>query len=583
MTQGSDRLEEKGRSGPGIKIQLFDTTLRDGTQGEGVSFSAEDKLKIARKLDEFGIDFIEGGWPGSNPKDVEFFQRARDLSLQRALLVAFGSTRRARVHVEDDANLRAIVATGVRGAAIFGKTWDLHVTEALRTTLDENLRMISESVAYLRSQGLRVIYDAEHFFDGYKSDPEYALETLRAAAEAGAEILVLCDTNGGTLPHEVEAIVARVRDSLSTPLGIHAHNDSGVAVANSLAAIRAGAVHVHGTINGYGERCGNADLIQVICNLQLKLGYDCVPPEKLRSITELSRYVSELANRVPYDAQPFVGRSAFAHKGGIHVSAVLRKPECYEHIRPEWVGNRRRVLVSELSGASNVAYKIDEYSLGLEKDSPLLRQVVDEVKRMEHEGYSFEGAEGSFELLLKKTAGGYAPYFHLMGLRLITDKRDNGKFGAAEATIKVRVGQQVLHTVAEGNGPVNALDNALRKALEQAYPSLREIQLTDYKVRVIDGDRATAAKVRVLIESAARGRTWGTVGVSTNILEASWQALVDSIEYGLKALGVEALPTATDENPASAGGVNPPAADGRATLANAVQEAPARAVDERAS
>lgn len=567
------------------KIQLFDTTLRDGTQGEGVSFSAEDKLKIARRLDEFGIDFIEGGWPGSNPKDVEFFERARDLSLKRALLVAFGSTRRARVHVEDDANLRAIVATGVKGAAIFGKTWDLHVTEALRTTLDENLRMIGDSVAYLRSQGLRVIYDAEHFFDGYKSDPEYALETLRAAAEAGAEVIVLCDTNGGTLPHEVEAIVAHVRERIPAPLGIHAHNDSGVAVANSLAAVRAGVVHVHGTINGYGERCGNADLIQVICNLQLKLGYDCVPAEMLGTITELSRYVSELANRAPYDAQPFVGRSAFAHKGGIHVSAVLRNPESYEHIRPEWVGNQRRVLVSELSGASNVAYKIDEYALGLEKDSPLLRQVVDEVKRMEHEGYSFEGAEGSFELLLKKKAGGYTPYFHLMGLRLITDKRDNGKFGVSEATIKVRVGEQVLHTVAEGNGPVNALDHALRKALRKAYPTLREIQLTDYKVRVIDGDRATAAKVRVLIESAAQGRTWGTVGVSTNILEASWQALVDSIEYGLMTLGVEPVPAVAGE--AGGDGAGQPtqavSAEEGAAPASEARKAPAGAVDERAS
>lgn len=527
-------LRPRREEGP--TIQIFDTTLRDGTQGEGVSFSAADKLKIARKLDAFGIHFIEGGWPGSNPKDIEFFRLAAKETFRQAMVVAFGSTRRAGVAVEDDLNVRAIVQTGVRGAAIFGKSWDLHVTDALRTTLDENVRMIADTVAYLKSRGLYVIYDAEHFFDGYKANRAYALETIQAAAEAGADVIALCDTNGGSLPYEVKEIVADVRERISTPIGIHAHNDGGLAVANTLAAVRAGAVHVQGTINGYGERCGNVDLVQVIANLQLKMGYRCVPPEKLRGLTDLSRHVSELANRVPNDYQPFVGRSAFAHKGGIHVSAVLRNPQSYEHVPPESVGNERRVLVSELSGASNVVYKIEEFDLDVDKDSPALREVVQQVKRLEHEGYYFEGAEASFKLLLYKALGRYKPAFQLLGLRLMTDKRDNGHFGMAEATIKLKVGEQILHTVAEGNGPVNALDHALRKALEQVYPELREIKLTDYKVRVIDGNSGTGAKVRVLIESAARGRSWGTVGVSTNILEASWQALVDSVEYGLMVL-----------------------------------------------
>ncbi len=518
----------------GQAIELYDTTLRDGTQGEGISLSADDKLKIAARLDRFGIHFIEGGWPGSNPKDVAFFARARELRLEHARLAAFGSTRRARVRPEDDANLQAILAAGVGVATIFGKSWDFHVRQALRTTLAENLAMIEESVAFLRSRGLDVIYDAEHFFDGYKSDREYALQTLEAAVRGGARTVVLCDTNGGSLPHEVFEIVQAVRARLpGVPLGIHAHNDCGLGVANSLMAVRAGATHVQGTMNGYGERTGNADLVQVIPNLQLKMGYQCVCPEQLAQLTELSHFVSELANVAPDPRQPFVGRSVFAHKGGIHVSALLRHPETYEHIRPELVGNTRRVLVSELSGVSNIIYKAREYGIELREGEPGLRRVVEQVKALEHEGYHFEGAEASFELLLKKALGLYQPFFELLGVRVILEKHRPDGMQPAEATIKVRVGERVLHTAAEGNGPVNALDHALRKALEDPYPAIRHMSLTDYKVRVLDGEAGTAARVRVLITSTADGRSWGTVGVSANIIEASWRALVDSIEYGL--------------------------------------------------
>ncbi|MBO8141689.1 MAG: citramalate synthase [Firmicutes bacterium] len=526
----------------GESIELFDTTLRDGTQGEGVSFSADDKVRIARRLDRFGIHYIEGGWPGSNPKDAEFFQRMREVALENAQLTAFGSTRRAGVAPEDDGNLQAILASGVRVASIFGKSWDFHVTNALGTTLEENLAMIGDSVGYLRANGLEVIYDAEHFFDGYKRNRAYALETLQAALESGARTLVLCDTNGGTLPEEVYEIVSAVREALpGARLGIHAHNDCGLGVANTLAAVRAGARHVQGTINGFGERCGNADLIQVIPNLQLKMGYGCVSAEQLRTLTELSRYVSELANRAPVDNHPFVGKSVFAHKGGIHVSAVLKAPETYEHIPPEVVGNERRVLVSELSGGSNVIYKARQYNIRLDKDSPALKEVVATIKSLEHQGYYFEAAEGSFELLVKKAIGAYRPYFSLEGLRLIIEKDDMAAEPSAEAIIKVRVGDEVVHTAAEGNGPVNALDNALRKALLDVYPALARIHLTDYKVRVLNEDAGTGAKVRVLIQTACDGRSFGTVGVSSNIIEASWIALVDSVEYGLMACGVEPM------------------------------------------
>lgn len=523
------------------RVQLFDTTLRDGTQGEGVSFSAEDKVRIAKRLDEFGIDFIEGGWPGSNPKDVEFFRLMRDVPLRHSRLTAFGSTRRAGVAAEDDVNLAAIVASGVSVASIFGKSWDFHVTEALGTTLTENLAMIEDSVAYLRGQGLDVIYLAEHFFDGYKNNSAYALQAVQTAAKAGAGVVVLCDTNGGTMPDEIFDIVTVVCTSVPATIGIHAHNDCGLGVANSLAAVKAGARHVQGTMNGFGERNGNADLVQIIPNLQLKMGYDCVAPDNMRRLTALSRYVSELANQEPDPRHPFVGKSTFAHKGGIHVSAVLKHPETYEHIDPQLVGNERRVLVSELSGGSNVIYKAKEYGIDLDKNAPALRTVVDTVKELEHQGYYFEGAEGSFELLLKKALGEYEPYFNLESLRLIIEKDDMEEEPAAEAVIKVRIGGETIHTAAAGNGPVNALDNALRKALLDSYPAVASMHLSDYKVRVLDEDAATAAKVRVLIQTKGRDRSWGTVGVSTNIIEASWIALVDSVEYGLMAHGVKPM------------------------------------------
>lgn len=520
------------------RIQLFDTTLRDGTQGEGISFSADDKVRIAKRLDEFGIDYIEGGWPGSNPKDVEFFETVRDVSFTHARLSAFGSTRRAGVAAADDANLQAIIASGAGVASIFGKSWDFHVTNALGTTLEENLSMIRDSVRYLKEAGLEVLYLGEHFFDGFKRNEAYAKQTVAAAAEAGADVIVLCDTNGGSMPEEIFDIVRAICQLVPTTVGIHAHNDCGLGVANTLAAVKAGARHVQGTINGFGERNGNADLVQIIPNLQLKLGYECVTDEQMRTLTDLSRYVSELANQSPDHRHPFVGKSTFAHKGGIHVSAVLKHPETYEHIDPELVGNERRVLVSELSGGSNVLYKAKAYGIELDKNSPALREVVAAVKSLEHEGYYFEAAEGSFELLLKKALGDYERYFALEGLRLIIEKDSMDGEPGAEAVIKVRIGDEIVHTAAAGNGPVNALDNALRKALLDCYPELAEIHLTDYKVRVLDEDAATGAKVRVLIQTAGCGRSWGTVGVSTNIIEASWIALVDSVEYGLMALGV---------------------------------------------
>jgi 2-isopropylmalate synthase len=515
-------------------VEIFDTTLRDGSQAEGISFSVEDKLRVAQKLDHLGVAYIEGGWPVSNDKDREFFRRARDLQWRNALITAFGSTRRGGIPCEEDANLRALVESGAPAAAIFGKSWDLHVTEALRVPLEENLRMIEESVAYLVAAGQRVIYDAEHFFDGYKANPQYALETLEAARRGGAQILVLCDTNGGTLPSEVSRIVGVVLEKLQHPVGIHAHNDSGCGVANSIAAVEAGASQVHGTINGYGERCGNANLCSVIPTLELKLGIQCLPDGSLQHLTNVSRFVDEIANVVPDDRQPYVGKSAFAHKGGIHVDAILKHERTYEHIRPELVGNERRVLISELSGASNVVAKAQKHGLDLTKGSPEARAVLHDVVRLENEGYSFESAEGSFELLLKKHTGGYRKLFDLLSFRVIIEKRHPDEEPITEATLKIRVGDEVRHTVGEGDGPVHALDTALRKALLVFYPDLDEIKLTDFKVRVINSGAGTAAKVRTVIDSQdSEGRMWSTVGVSTNLIEASWQALVDSVEYGL--------------------------------------------------
>ncbi|GGK29266.1 citramalate synthase [Caldalkalibacillus thermarum] len=512
------------------RVYLYDTTLRDGTQGEGISLSVEDKLKIVHKLDEMGIDYIEGGWPGSNPKDMEFFEQVKHVRLNHAKITAFGSTRRAGIPAREDANLQKILHSGVQAVAIFGKTWDFHVTEALQTTLDENLSMISESVQFLKENGLEVIFDAEHFFDGYKHNPDYALQAIQAAEAAGADCITLCDTNGGSLPQEIEAIVQEVVRRLSVPVGIHCHNDGELAVANTLAAVRAGARHIQGTINGYGERCGNANLISVIPNLQLKMGYQCIPEEHMKRLTSLAKYVHEVANQVPPSNQPFVGKSAFAHKGGIHVSAVLKHPETYEHIPPELVGNKRRVLVSELSGQSNVLYKAKEWNYDLNKDGSRSREIIAKIKEKEHQGYHYEAAEASFELLVKQALGELKDYFTLDHFKVFVEKTGSETF-TTEAVIKLHVNDQVVHTAAEGNGPVNALDHALRKALEEFFPMIKNMYLSDYKVRVLDEANATASKVRVLIESSDGKEKWSTIGVSTNIIEASWYALIDSVRY----------------------------------------------------
>ncbi|MCK8816158.1 citramalate synthase [Natroniella sulfidigena] len=514
-------------------VQIYDTTLRDGTQREGISYSTEDKLNITKKLDQLGIDYIEGGWPGSNPKDIEYFKSVKKLDLKSAKITAFGSTRRANIKPEDDQNLQAILDSGVEVATIFGKTWDLHVTEALKTTLEENLEMIESSVRYLKEEGLEVHFDAEHFFDGYQANSDYALQVLKAAQAGGADTLVLCDTNGGRMPFEIINIITVIKEKVDVPLGIHAHNDAEVAVANSLAAYEIGVEHIQGTINGFGERCGNANLSSLLPNLKLKYGVDFITDEQLRKLTETSRYINEVANLTPSSHKPYVGTSAFAHKGGIHVSAILKEPKTYEHINPELVGNQREVLVSELSGKSNLVYKAKELGIDLEEEGTDLSQVLAQIKELEHQGYYFEGAEASFRLLIERATGAYEKLFDLEGVRIITEKTEEVNPNS-EATIKVRVNGHRVHTAAEGEGPVNALDYALRKALLQFYPELEEIQLIDYKVRVLDGNDGTAAKVRVLIESSDGQETWGTVGASTNIIEASWQALVDSIEYGIK-------------------------------------------------
>lgn len=514
------------------KIDIYDTTLRDGSQREGVSLSVNDKLKITEKLDEFGISYIEGGWPGSNPKDIEFFRRAMKLKLKHARLCAFGSTRKPGIDAADDQNLRALIEAGPETITLFGKSWDFHVHDALKTSLDENLAMIKDSIAYLKSLGRKVIFDAEHFFDGYMANPDYALATIEAAAVGGADVIVLCDTNGGLMPWDLKTVLAKVKVRVKVPLGIHVHDDAGMATANSLLAVREGITQIHGTINGYGERCGNANLCTIIPNLQLKMGLQVVSPEQLRGLTKLSRFVAEQANIAPADQQPYVGFNAFAHKGGIHVDAVSKKPATYEHADPEGIGNQRRILVSELSGRSNISLKTNHQHLKLARDHPETASVLQRIKELEHYGYQFEGAEGSFELLVLKMMKAYQPLFKLEGFRLIIEKREDGQL-YSEATIKVRVGDVQVHTAAEGNGPVNALDNALRKALEGIYPALKKIKLTDFKVRVIDGVDGTGAQVRVLIESRDEDISWGTVGVSPNVIEASWIALVDSLEYGL--------------------------------------------------
>lgn len=514
-------------------IKLYDTTLRDGSQGEDINFSVEDKILIAKKLDEIGIHYIEGGWPGSNPKDMQFFKEIKSVPLFNSKIVAFGSTCRPGTRPDIDPNIRALIEAGTPAVTIFGKSWDLHVTEALNINLKQNLEIIYESIKYLKNYISEVIFDAEHFFDGFKNNPEYSLETLKVAEEAKADWIVLCDTNGGTLPYEIEGIIKEVKNRISTPLGIHVHNDTELAVANSILAVREGVKLVQGTINGYGERCGNANLCSIIPNLKLKMGFNCITDEQLKKMTEVSRFVSELANLPHPKSLPYVGESAFAHKGGVHVSAIRKTPLTYEHIRPELVGNRQRVLISDLSGESNILYKATEFGIDLESKDPVVRKILEQLKQLENEGFQFEGAEGSFELLIKKALKQHKKFFELLGFRVIVEKKEEDSPPFSEATIMVRVGDQIEHTAAIGNGPVNALDNAIRKALEKFYPELKEVKLLDFKVRILSTKDGTGAKTRVLIESGDGKSRWGTVGVSENIIQASWQALVDSIDYKL--------------------------------------------------
>ncbi|RKY31389.1 MAG: citramalate synthase [Candidatus Omnitrophota bacterium] len=511
------------------KIEIYDTTLRDGAQGESISFTVFDKIKIAEALDEFGVDFIEGGWPGSNPKDDLFFKRVKNKKFKNSKIVAFGSTRRKSNPAEKDENLRALLNSGTEYITIFGKSWDLHVKYVLKTSLEENLKLIEDSIKFLKKEGRKVFFDAEHFFDGYKNNPEYAIKTIKVAEESGADRIILCDTNGGSLPFEIGEITGKVVKEISVPVGIHAHNDSGLGVANTIAAVKEGAIQVQGTINGFGERCGNADLTAIIPILELKMGYRCVGKEKLVHLTRLSRYVYEIANIVPYPFQPFVGISAFAHKGGVHIDGISKKPESYEHINPEDVGNQRRILISELSGKSTILQKLKKYNI--EKDDKVTKKILDMVGELEKEGYQFEAAEGSFGLMVRKALGKYRKLFEVESFRVIVEKR--GKKVVSEATVKVRVDKLVEHTASEGHGPVNALDNALRKALVKFYPEIKDMKLTDYKVRILQPEKATAAITRVLIESTDEKDVWGTVGLSENIIEASWKALIDSFEYKL--------------------------------------------------
>lgn len=525
------------------QLILFDTTLRDGAQTMGVAFSVEDKIRIARSLDELGIHYIEGGWPGSNPKDIAFFREMKNNPLSTSLLTAFSSTRMKNRAVEDDANIMTLCETGVPAAAIFGKSWDLHVSEALETTLEENLAMISSTIAYLRGRFEKIIFDAEHFFDGFKADREYALESIRAAAEAGADWIALCDTNGGAVPSEVREAVEAARSAVAVPIGIHAHNDGELAVANSMAAVDAGAVMVHGTINGLGERCGNANLCSLIPNLELKCGYRTLPEGGMKKLTYISHLVSEAANRSQPEWLPYVGRNAFAHKGGIHVSAVRKNSRCYEHVSPETVGNSRTITVSELSGKSNVLEKAREMGIDLSKDPSRASGILKEVKEMEARGYHFEGAEASFELLSARLLGTLKNYFTLHGFRVLTWADGEGK-SWSEATIKAAVPEEVSisgghadsveHTSADGSGPVEALDRALRKVLEKFYPNLSSVKLSDYKVRILNEEAGTNATTRVMISSTDGKDHWTTVGVSDNIMDASWHALCDSLIYKMK-------------------------------------------------
>ncbi len=514
------------------KIKLYDTTLRDGMQAEGVSFSLEDKLAIARCLDELGLDYIEGGYAASNPKEIQFFAEAARLDLKNAKIAAFGNTRRADTGVSDDVSLNTMLACKTQVATLVGKTWDMHVTDVLGCSLDENLTICAESVEYLKKHGIETIFDAEHFYDGYKENPEYAMKVLTAAAQAGADSIVLCETNGGCMPDQVYEITKAVCEQFGNIIvGIHTHNDTDCATANSLAAIRAGARHVQGTINGLGERCGNANLCAIIPNLAFKMGFEVLSPEKIKTLTEVSRYVFEIGNLSPVMNMPYVGDSAFAHKGGLHVDALRKSKRTYEHITPELVGNARRFLISELSGRSTVLAKLEKTKIA--EDKQLARKILIRVQELENEGYQFEAADASFDLLVKKVMGTYKPFFDLIKYHVTVEKRADGN-NVTEATVKLRVGDKTEHVVGEGDGPVNALDAALRKSLENFYPGIKEVHLIDYKVRVVNARAGTAARVRVIIESRDKNSIWGTVGVSENIIEASWQALVDSVEFKLQ-------------------------------------------------
>lgn len=515
-----------------IKIHIYDSTLRDGAQAQGISYSVEDKIKIVERLDELGVSYIEAGNPGSNPKDLEFFKRVAALKLKHARIIAFGSTCKVGAAAANDSNVQSLIQAGTDAIAIFGKSWDYQVTGILRTTLDENLRMIGDTIRTLKQLGKEVVFDAEHFFDGYKANPDYALKTLTAASEAGADSLCLCDTNGGSFPNEIFAITKEVVSRFKVAIGIHCHNDGELAVANSVMAVQAGATQVQGTINGIGERCGNANLCSILPSLQLKLGYDCIPSERMVHLTSMARFVSEITNSTHNEKAPYVGNDAFAHKGGMHIDAVNKNPISYEHINPEQVGNSRRLLMSEVAGRSTLLAKINAIDSTLSKDSPQTQKIVDRLKELEHEGYQFESAESSFELVVRKLLGKYKPFFELRHFKVIVNEPAVNGVNSS-VMIKIKVGDQEEITAAEGDGPVNALDNAVRKALERFYPSIKTIKLTDYKVRVLDSDKASAAKVRVLIESTDHNEHWTTVGVSTDVIDASWRALVDSIEYKL--------------------------------------------------
>ena len=515
-----------------MRVEFYDTTLRDGAQSEDIAFSLNDKLRITEKLDEFGMHYIEGGWPGSNPKDLQYFKEVKKLSLSHSRIVAFSSTIKLNANPDEDQIMRAILDADTEYVTIVGKSWDLHVKDALNVSLDTNLKMIDKTIAYLKGRGKKVFFDAEHFFDGYKKNEVYTKKVISAAENAGADVIVLCDTNGGSMPYEINDIVMNVRKTINAPLGIHTHNDTEMAVANTLMAVRAGCTQIQGTVNGFGERCGNANLCSIIPNVVLKMGHTGIEKDRVAHLRDLSLYIDEMANFQPDKHRPYVGESAFAHKGGIHVSAIRKNAETYEHMKPEMVGNIQRVLISDLSGESSILYKAKEFNIDIGKDRKLVKDVVKKVKDLEMFGYKFEGAEGSLELLMKKALGIHKKSFELIGFKVIVDKKETGH-PVSEATIMVRVGDSVEHTAALGKGPVNALDNALRKALYKFYPGLKKMELVDYKVRVLETKHGTGAVTRVLIESSDGKRTWGTVGVSENLIEASWRALVDSIDYKL--------------------------------------------------